>query len=153
MTSDERAALETLIAPVLYENGLIVFELTINHHRGVADIELLVDFPHGGVRLEDCARANHMIVAAIDESGIYGDDYTVSVCSPGLDRPLKTSQDFQRVAGSEVDVYYRDQQNGRDCCVQGAVESVDKNQVVVRQKTGTEVGILLEYIQKAYVKI
>jgi ribosome maturation factor RimP len=153
MLNDERAALEEIVSPIVSEHGLELFQLTIKHHRNTAHIELFIDFPNGGVRMEDCACLNRKVAAALDVSGIYGDDYTLSVCSPGLDWPLKTVRDFQRVIGSKVEVCYSNGESSQLFHIEGNLNAVGNNAVVLLGKKGEEVEILLEYIQKAYVKI
>lgn len=60
--------------------------------------------PRVGVTLEDCANISRSLSAALDvEDPIVG-RYELEVSSPGLDRPLRTQQHFERYAGSKVRV-------------------------------------------------
>jgi len=151
---DDRHILEGILLPLVSGAGLELFDLVIRHSRGTAHIELLVDYTGGGVSMDDCARLNQKTVSALEEAGIFGDDYTVSVCSPGLDRPLKDARDFQRVAGSRVVIQYRDgEDEDRVRMIEGTIKDVFDHAVVIAQKTGEEAHLLLEYIQQANVQI
>ena len=63
-------------------------------------LTVLADKP-GGINLDDCANINRGI------TGLTGGVYDVEVSSPGLDRPLKTCEDFSRVIGQRVRVISR----------------------------------------------
>ena len=62
----------------------------------------LVDYPQGGVTMEDCAFVNRKIFSFLETTNMLGDDFAVEVNSPGLDRSLKTRSDFLRVKGRYV---------------------------------------------------
>lgn len=153
MDHDESLELEGIIAPALSDGGFEVFDILINHNHGTANIELLVDHPNGGIQMNECADLNRHIVAVIDQDGRYGDDYTLSVCSPGLDRPLKSRKDFQRVLGSQVQVTHQDPHDAGSLSDQGMLMKVDEHSILVISKKRGEVKILLEHIQHAGVII
>lgn len=51
----------------------------------------------GGVSIQDCAKLSRMLSESLDEDEeIIAGPYTLEVSSPGLDRPLKSTQDFIR---------------------------------------------------------
>ncbi len=58
----------------------------------------------GGVNLDDCAEASREIGAVLEVEDIVRTAYRLEVSSPGIDRPLKKVQDFERFAGSLVKV-------------------------------------------------
>ena len=61
-----------------------------------------------GVDLEDCADVSKAVSAALDlEEDIIPAHYTLEVSSPGLDRPLKSANDFTRFVGNTVKVKLR----------------------------------------------
>jgi ribosome maturation factor RimP len=63
------------------------------------------------VTVDDCERVTRELRYALDVDGI---DYTrLEVSSPGLDRPLRKPADWQRFAGSEVDLTLRTPFQGR----------------------------------------
>jgi ribosome maturation factor RimP len=60
-------------------------------------MRLFIDSPKG-ITVEDCARVSNHLTRAFAVEGI---DYErLEVSSPGLDRPLKRIEDFERFAGS-----------------------------------------------------
>ncbi len=54
------------------------------------------------VTVEDCEKVTRQLLFALEVDGV---DYKrLEVSSPGIDRPLRHEQDFERFAGHEVDV-------------------------------------------------
>lgn len=54
------------------------------------------------VNVEDCEKVNRQLQFALEVDGV---DYRrLEVSSPGIDRPLRHQQDFERFAGSVIDV-------------------------------------------------
>jgi ribosome maturation factor RimP len=54
------------------------------------------------VNVEDCEKVTRQLQFALEVEGI---EYKrLEVSSPGIDRPLRTQQDFERFAGHEVDI-------------------------------------------------
>jgi ribosome maturation factor RimP len=68
-----------------------------------------------GVGLEDCERVAKQASPLLDVHGFGRARYTLEVTSPGLDRPLYGSRDYQRFTGRLVRVRFQppDQPNPR----------------------------------------
>ncbi len=59
-----------------------------------------------GVTIEDCEKVSRQLSRVFEVEGI---DYKrLEVGSPGVDRPLRTQQDFERFAGERVEVKLRE---------------------------------------------
>ncbi|HVY06673.1 MAG TPA: ribosome maturation factor RimP [Burkholderiales bacterium] len=65
----------------------------------------------GGVNVDDCAAVSNQLTRLFAVEGVDYDRLEVS--SPGLDRPLKRPQDFERFAGERAQVKIRMPLNGR----------------------------------------
>ena len=67
-------------------------------------LAIFIDRP-GGITVDDCAEVSRQLSRVFEVEGI---DYErLEVSSPGLDRPLRKPADFERFAGSRVDVKMR----------------------------------------------
>ncbi|MGI6611413.1 MAG: ribosome maturation factor RimP [Limnochordia bacterium] len=64
-------------------------------------LRLLIDKP-GGVTVDDCALLSRQIDPILDAADPVASSYYLQVSSPGLDRSLKRETDFERFAGSLV---------------------------------------------------
>ena len=95
-----------LFEPVVNGMGfdLIEIEHFPNPKHGV--LRLFIDKPVGsdveGVVIEDCSAVSRQISALIDVEDPIRGQFNLEVSSPGLDRPLRRLQDFQRFTGSLV---------------------------------------------------
>jgi len=67
-------------------------------------LAIFIDRP-GGITVDDCAEVSRQLARVFAVEGIDYDRLEVS--SPGLDRPLRKAADFERFAGSKVDVKMR----------------------------------------------
>lgn len=56
----------------------------------------------GGVSLDNCGIVSHQISGILDVENPISGSYSLEVSSPGLDRLLFTTEQFQRFIGSEV---------------------------------------------------
>ena len=73
-------------------------------------LRVFIDAP-AGITVEDCARVSNHLTRAFAVENI---DYErLEVSSPGLDRPLKRLEDFQRFAGRDVSVKLKLPRDGR----------------------------------------
>ena len=93
---DIQKKLESLALPLAQQLQLELIEIGVHMQGSDAHIEILTDRPEGGITIEECATLNRSVAEAIDADGFLGENYTLGVSSPGLDRPLKTAKDFSR---------------------------------------------------------
>ena len=91
--------LRALIEPALAAQELELFDLVV----GGGIVRVLIDRP-GGVDLETVTAATRELNRVLDESDPVPGRYTLEVSSPGVERPLRTPEHFQRAIGEIVKV-------------------------------------------------
>ncbi len=77
------------------------FELTdveVSRQRGSHLVRLFVD-REGGISLDDLQKVSEEVSAILDVEDPISGPYTLEVSSPGLDRPLRTKEEFCRFVG------------------------------------------------------
>lgn len=57
-----------------------------------------------GIDLDDCTEMSRSLEKKLDNLEAFKNPYYLEISSPGLDRPLKTKDDYRRNVGNEVDV-------------------------------------------------
>jgi ribosome maturation factor RimP len=135
-----------LIGNLLSDKRIELIEMTYRRESGGMVLRLLVD-KEGGITLDDCTHLNERIGDILDSEDVIADKYTLEVSSPGLDRPLKTRRDFERLMGKEVHVHtYEPVEERRDH--EGAIRYVDDEKVRIN-----DVEIRLDKISRAKLKI
>jgi ribosome maturation factor RimP len=61
-----------------------------------------------GISFKDCQRFSRAIEAYLDESKTLGDNYTLNVSSPGVDRPLRYYRQYPKHIGRKLEVKMTD---------------------------------------------
>lgn len=92
-----------LVTPLLNGRGVSLVELICRPQGGGVLLRFLVDTAQG-VTLAQLSQLNRAIGAILDEHDLIPERYMLEVSSPGLDRPLKSQADFERVMGRQVKV-------------------------------------------------
>ena len=82
-------------------------DLVVSRYKKNIMLRVFV-YAEGGVPLERCAHLSRVIGDVIDGTDLFEDGYTLEVSSPGLDRPLKSLQDFKYRIGEEVRIEFTD---------------------------------------------
>jgi ribosome maturation factor RimP len=109
------------------------FELVDVEMKRGADgqlVRLYVDKP-GGIGLDDLQSVSEEVSAILDAEDPVEGRYTLEVSSPGLDRPLRTEDDYRRYAGrlaklsSYEPVDGRRHWTGRIASCEGGVVTLD----------------------------
>lgn len=109
-------------------------------------VRVYIDTPEG-VTVDDCARASHQISGVLDVDEPISGQYVLEVSSPGLDRPLFTTEDFRRFTGSRVRLRISPPLDGRRN-FSGVLRGLRDNLVVLTQEDG-DVEIPLHHIEQA----
>ena len=92
-------------------------------------VRVLID-KSGGVSIADCEQAHKALGPALDVADPFPHAYTLEVSSPGLDRPFKRAQDYQRAIGKEVSLKLRQPLEGQ-WRITGQLMHVDEQAVVL----------------------
>jgi len=114
-TRDARPLAErvrAIAAPIIRALALELVEVQCAGHGTRTVIRVFVDKP-GGVVVGDCEQVHLSLGHALDVEDPIPHAYTLEVSSPGLDRPLRRREDFQRSVGKLVSVKLRRPHNGQ----------------------------------------
>lgn len=134
---DVAKLVETTLAGMGYE--LVDFEVS---GRGL--MRVFMDKPEG-IALQDCERVSNQLTRLFMVEGVEYERLEVS--SPGLDRVLKKSSDFERFKGQQAQIKLRMPLNGRKKFVGFIVEV--KEGMVQLNLGESSVDIELSNIDKA----
>lgn len=100
--------IESMFAPKVAELGyeLLDIEYLSNTNVGGAVIRVFIDNPKGTpIGFEDCMAVDHGLDAIIESpafDSLLPKGFALEVSSPGVDRPLKKAEDFQRYIGKKA---------------------------------------------------
>ena len=148
VTMVERA--RELIVNLLEAKKVDLVQLTYRREGGRMVLRLLADRPKGGITISECSMLSAKISALLDESDLIGGRFFLEVCSPGLDRPLKTPDDFTRNIGRRVKVTIPNPEDPqKKVSVVGAIKGVDEDAVEIDTEEEAAQSIRLKQIIKA----
>jgi len=95
---------ERLLQPITRSLGLETVDVQVAGESQRTVLRILVDRPEGGITVEECAKVNEALSRQLDLYDFFPHAYTLEVSSPGLDRPLRTDEEFRRFAGRRAEV-------------------------------------------------
>jgi ribosome maturation factor RimP len=121
--------LDKIISPILWTLGLELVEV-VCVGKGPRSVVRVLIAKSDGVSITDCEQAHKALGPALDVADPFPHAYTLEVSSPGLDRPFKRSQDYQRAIGKEVSLKLRQPFEGQ-WKIAGQLMQVDEEAVVL----------------------
>lgn len=110
----------------------------------------------GGIKLDDCETFSRRLEGLLDVEDPIPWRYTLEVSSPGLDRPLKTCNDFKKNTGKPVRVITKEK-IGNQSFFAGRLSEVHDDSIVLSVIRGKgfseEIHIPLKVISSAKLEI
>jgi ribosome maturation factor RimP len=94
---------ESLIGPVVEASGLDLVEVSFHGGPGRGVLKVTVD-REGGVDLDAIGEVSERISRRLDLEGFDPGPYMLEVSSPGVERPLRRPEDWNRRVGEKVKV-------------------------------------------------
>jgi ribosome maturation factor RimP len=92
-----------LVGPVVESEGFELIEIEYRREAPGWVLRLYID-QEEGIAVDDCARVSHIVGDVLDVADIIDSHYYLEVSSPGLDRPLRKFEHFQKNLGSIVEI-------------------------------------------------
>ena len=121
--------LQKIVSPILWTLGLELVDVICVGQGSRSVVRVLISKP-GGVTITDCEQAHKALGPALDVADPFPHAYTLEVSSPGLDRPFKRLQDYQRAIGKEVSLKLRQPLEGQ-WKITGRLMNADEQAVVL----------------------
>jgi ribosome maturation factor RimP len=90
---------------VATSRGLEIWDIQSRRESGGHVVRVFIDrpgpsaTPEESVSIEDCEQINREMSTILDVEDVLPFTYTLEVSSPGLDRPLRSTDDYRRFAG------------------------------------------------------
>jgi ribosome maturation factor RimP len=100
LTQKERSLVESLEKRAT-DKGIEIVTVEIVGAKKAPTIRVYIDIPDG-VGFDELSSSQVWINEVVDELDPFPGAYTLEVSSPGIDRPLRTVEHFQRFKGSTV---------------------------------------------------
>ncbi|MBU1894877.1 MAG: hypothetical protein KJ983_03590 [Candidatus Omnitrophica bacterium] len=140
--------LEFILQKALKE-GYDVVDIEIKGSRNFF-MEIVLD-KKNGITIEECGNFNKKIISWADKNNIFSRSYTIDVCSPGIDRELKSDSAFLWGRGKRVEIRLREPVDGKNVIEGTLVKKNDDGDIIV-EIGGNEICIREENVNKTKLK-
>lgn len=157
MVADDRLIKESgldariahIVTPSLVALGYRLVRVRVSGQNGCT-LQVMAEREDGTLTIEDCEAISQAISPALDVDDPIGRAYHLEVSSPGIDRPLVRTVDFERWAGNEAKLETAIPIDGRRR-FRGIILKVEDGNIAVRLSDlgGEVVQLLLSEISDA----
>ncbi len=137
------------IAKLLENKGMELVEIVLTT-KEITTITIYI-YKESGVTLDDCTEVSREIDAILNLDTLFDDKYMLEVSSPGIDRKLKTLDDYRRNLGKMMEIKLYKAKDGIKTFY-GFLDSYDDTHIYIKEEeniiefTRDEVSVLREYI-------
>ncbi len=138
-----------LAEPVVLSKGLELVDIEFRRERQGWVLRIYIDRP-GGVTIGDCVRVSEILSDLLDAKDFIHHAYNLEVSSPGLNRPLRKREDFERFAGDKVKIVLKNPLEGRKNFT-GLLRGLKEDKVLLEIE-GRMWELPLQEIKKAHIK-
>ena len=131
-------------APLAANVGMDVLDIELRHEggRGGRVLRVYLD-KDGGPKIDELSKVSHALSELLDTVDIVDGAYTLEVSSPGINRPLKKPEHFQRFVGKRVRVRTRDMIQGRRSFLGPLIEVSQESISIDQDGTRFEIPFLM----------
>jgi ribosome maturation factor RimP len=143
---------------VAASRGLTVWEIQSRRESSGHVVRVFIDrpgpaaTPEDSVSIEDCEQVNREMSAILDVEDPLPFAYTLEVSSPGLDRPLRGEDDYQRFAGRLAKVVVSEAVDNQKA-FEGHLRGVDAGEVLLEAPNGRLHRLPLRLITRGRLEV
>lgn len=156
MAIDVVSKLRPIIEKIVEDNNVHLYNLEYVKEDGNWFLRVSIEKDDGTMDFETAEVVSDVISSKLDELDPIDHEYILDVCSPGIERPLKTLDDYKNNVGNYITVYLTELDvNGKDSYT-GDLTKVDENEIELSYKDKTrlkKVTIGFQNIDKAHIAI
>jgi ribosome maturation factor RimP len=165
MPFERLARIRAVAERVAQSYGLEIFDVQLRRESIGTVLRVIIDRPDRGViealdeavGIEDCQRVSQDLSAVLDveedelgESAL-GQQYTLEVSSPGLDRPLRHEADYRRFTGRLAKIVTTAPIN-RQSAFSGRIVAVEDSVVVLEEGRKTH-RVPVDQIKRGHLAV
>ncbi|MBR5319760.1 MAG: ribosome maturation factor RimP [Peptococcaceae bacterium] len=141
-------AIWKMAEPLIAENGMELIDVEYVKEGAEWYLRLFLDKEgEEGIDLDDCELISRKFSDVLEEKDPISQAYRLEVSSPGIERPLKRTKDFQRFQGEKVQVKTFSEVEGKKQFI-GILQETTEETVTV-DVDGTSIVIPRKQIGKA----
>ncbi len=140
-----------VVDSVIKKSDVELYDITYSKEASRKILRILLD-KKGGINLDECSSINREISNIFEENELLDDNSVVEVCSPGLDRPLRTKAHYEKSMGCDIEVNLFAPKDSKKK-FSGKLLGMTEDNIVIETEEGVSVEISFKDISKAKWKI
>lgn len=140
---DTAEMVRDVVAPILAARDLELYDLEVHSSM----VRVIVDRP-GGVDLDTLGDVTRAVSRELDDADPIAGRYTLEVTSPGVERPLRTPEQFIRAVGETVKVKTTIELDGQRR-LEGVLLAADQSGITLEAEPGSNYTLGYGDIAKA----
>ncbi len=150
MRQPASAKIEELAQQVAQSLSLELVEVEVKGEGNAVLVRVSIDKP-GGVTHGDCEQVSRELGAMLDADDLLPGHYTLEVSSPGVERKLNKTQDYQRFQGQKAKVTLREPVEGKRT-FEGTLAGYADGQILLETELGKTLQLPFDQVRKANLK-
>ncbi len=140
--------IKTYAESLLPSMGLELFDIQFRQEDRGWILRIYID-SEKGVSLDDCVEVSRDFSAWLEVEDFISHAYHLEVSSPGIERPLRNSKEFERFTGQYAKIKLHNPVNGQKVFV-GVISDVNANGTITFDPDeGEKFGFVMEDINQA----
>jgi ribosome maturation factor RimP len=148
------ARVAAVAEPVIEQLGYRLVRVKVSAAEGCT-VQIMAERPDGSMTVEDCETISRALSPVLDMADPVDRAYRLEISSPGIDRPLVRTSDFDRIAGHLVKIEMEIPVNGRKR-FRGEIAGTDGEVARIRRDDaaeGEEAEVLLPIEEMSEAKL
>ena len=136
------------VLPIAHSEDLNLVDVEFLKEGSDWVLRIFLENKDGDLTIEECEKVSKALSIILDEEDPIDKSYILEVSSPGLERPLKTEEDFERFKGELIAVKTFKKINGEKEFV-GILKNFDTDQITLMLENEEEITIDYNLVARA----
>lgn len=133
-------------------DGIKIFDVTYRRERAGNVLRIVIDGENVG--LDECTKVSNFVSKWLDNEVVIDTKYSLEVSTPGIDRPLKSQEDFLRYKGRLCKITLINPVHDNRKNFKGKILDVIDNKVIIYvEQESKQFDIDIKNIKKAKLEI
>ncbi len=136
------------VLPIAHSEDLNLIEVEFLKEGSDWILRIFLENKDGDLTIEECEKVSRALSAILDEEDPIDKSYILEVSSPGIERPLKTEEDFERFQGELISVKTFKKINGKKDFT-GTLKNFEEEKITLILKNSEEITIDYNLVARA----
>ena len=136
------------VLPIAHSEDLNLIDVEFLKEGSDWILRIFLENKDGDLTIEECEKVSRALSMILDEEDPIDKSYILEVSSPGLERPLKTEEDFERFKGELIAVKTFKKIDGEKEFV-GTLKDFETDSITLLLKNDQEITIDYNLVARA----